>query len=211
MPAEEVEVAEAVVEEKVEVRGGGGGGGGSGGDGEGDEDGDEEAEALAAEEAAGHLSPWGRFAHRPEGFGPTSAGSRHSCVVAGQRRQRSTTFHNLRLWDELKRAAEAAASLHAAEAALRGALASPRPSDGPDGRGVRRPRAGRAACFPHGLRHRGAEQLIGFFIVVPSAHMYSYFGPAHMTGHACSVQNSAMIPYSRLLRGAARHSVVSFG
>ena len=30
--------------------------------------------------------------------------------------------------------------------------------------------------------------------------MYSYFGPAHMTGHAVSVQNSAMMPYSRLLR-----------
>ena len=37
--------------------------------------------------------------------------------------------------------------------------------------------------------------------------MYSYFGPAHMTGHAVSVQNSAMMPYSRLLRHSATQGV----
>ena len=42
--------------------------------------------------------------------------------------------------------------------------------------------------------YRGAETEIGFFTATPSAHMYSYFGPAHMTGQVASVQNSAMTP-----------------
>lgn len=45
----------------------------------------------------------------------------------------------------------------------------------------------------------GAEHLIGFFTVWPSAQWYSYFGPADMMGQLSSVQNSVMVPYNMLI------------
>ena len=45
----------------------------------------------------------------------------------------------------------------------------------------------------------GAEHLIGFFIVCPSAQWYSYLGPADITGHVRSVQNSVTVPYNMLI------------
>ena len=45
----------------------------------------------------------------------------------------------------------------------------------------------------------GAEHLIGFFTIWPSAQWYSYFGPADIIGHRSSVQNSVMVPYSILI------------
>lgn len=37
---------------------------------------------------------------------------------------------------------------------------------------------------------------MGFLILTLSAHKYSKLGPADMTGHDCTVQNSVMVPYS---------------
>lgn len=45
----------------------------------------------------------------------------------------------------------------------------------------------------------GAEHLIGFLILVPSAQWYSYLGPADMTAQLASVQNSVMVPYNMLI------------
>ena len=45
----------------------------------------------------------------------------------------------------------------------------------------------------------GAEHLIGFLIVCPSAQWYSYLGPADMMGHRSSVQNSVIVPYNMLI------------
>ena len=45
----------------------------------------------------------------------------------------------------------------------------------------------------------GAEHLIGFFTVCPSAQWYSYLGPADITAHVFSVQNSVIVPYSMLI------------
>ena len=45
----------------------------------------------------------------------------------------------------------------------------------------------------------GAEHLIGFFTVWPSAQWYSYLGPADIMGHRSSVQNSVMVPYNILI------------
>lgn len=45
----------------------------------------------------------------------------------------------------------------------------------------------------------GAEHLIGFFTVWPSAQWYSYFGPADIMGQLSSVQNSVIVPYSILI------------
>jgi len=45
----------------------------------------------------------------------------------------------------------------------------------------------------------GAEHLIGFFTVVPSAQWYSYLRPADMMGHESSVQNSVIVPYNMLI------------
>lgn len=45
----------------------------------------------------------------------------------------------------------------------------------------------------------GAEHLIGFLTVRPSAQWYSYFGPADMIGQLSSVQNSVMVPYSMFI------------
>ena len=45
----------------------------------------------------------------------------------------------------------------------------------------------------------GAEHLIGFLTVCPSAQWYSYFGPADIMEHRSSVQNSVMVPYSMLI------------
>uniref|UniRef100_A0A0A9CXM6 Uncharacterized protein n=1 Tax=Arundo donax TaxID=35708 RepID=A0A0A9CXM6_ARUDO len=39
---------------------------------------------------------------------------------------------------------------------------------------------------------------MGFFICTPSAHLYSYFGPAVIVGQLSAVQNSVSVPYSRL-------------
>ena len=45
----------------------------------------------------------------------------------------------------------------------------------------------------------GAEHLMGFLMVWPSAQWYSYLGPADITGHVSSKQNSVMVPYSMLI------------
>lgn len=45
----------------------------------------------------------------------------------------------------------------------------------------------------------GAEHLIGFLTVCPSAQWYSYFGPADMIGQLSSVQNSVMVPNNMLI------------
>lgn len=45
----------------------------------------------------------------------------------------------------------------------------------------------------------GAEHLIGFFTVIPSAQWYSYLGPADITGQVSSVQNSVIVPYNMLI------------
>lgn len=45
----------------------------------------------------------------------------------------------------------------------------------------------------------GAEHLMGFFTVCPSAQWYSYLGPADMIGQLSSVQNSVIVPYSMLI------------
>jgi len=45
----------------------------------------------------------------------------------------------------------------------------------------------------------GAEHLIGFLTVVPSAQWYSYLRPADMTGQESSVQNSVIVPYNMLI------------
>lgn len=45
----------------------------------------------------------------------------------------------------------------------------------------------------------GAEHLMGFLTVCPSAQWYSYLGPADITAHDSSVQNSVMVPYSMLI------------
>lgn len=45
----------------------------------------------------------------------------------------------------------------------------------------------------------GAEHLMGFLTVWPSAQWYSYFGPADMMGQLSSVQNSVIVPYSMLI------------
>ena len=45
----------------------------------------------------------------------------------------------------------------------------------------------------------GAEHLIGFFTIWPSAQWYSYFGPADIMGHRSSVQNSVIVPYNMLI------------
>lgn len=42
----------------------------------------------------------------------------------------------------------------------------------------------------------GAEHLMGFLTVWPSAQWYSYLGPADITGQLSSVQNSVMVPYN---------------
>jgi hypothetical protein len=42
----------------------------------------------------------------------------------------------------------------------------------------------------------GAEHLMGFLTVRPSAQWYSYFGPADIIGQLSSVQNSVIVPYS---------------
>ncbi len=46
--------------------------------------------------------------------------------------------------------------------------------------------------------YSAAETFKGVFTFVPSAHRYSYFGPADITGHESCVQNSINIPYNRL-------------
>lgn len=45
----------------------------------------------------------------------------------------------------------------------------------------------------------GAEHLMGFFTVCPSAQWYSYFGPADIMEQLSSVQNSVIVPYSMLI------------
>lgn len=45
----------------------------------------------------------------------------------------------------------------------------------------------------------GAEHLMGFLTVWPSAQWYSYFGPADMMGQLSSVQNSVIVPYNMLI------------
>uniref|UniRef100_A0A0A9HEL3 Uncharacterized protein n=1 Tax=Arundo donax TaxID=35708 RepID=A0A0A9HEL3_ARUDO len=41
----------------------------------------------------------------------------------------------------------------------------------------------------------GADTSIGLLILTPSAHLYSYFGPADMVGQVAGVQNSIRVPY----------------
>jgi len=45
----------------------------------------------------------------------------------------------------------------------------------------------------------GAEHLMGFLTVRPSAQWYSYFGPADIIGQLSSVQNSVIVPYSMFI------------
>lgn len=45
----------------------------------------------------------------------------------------------------------------------------------------------------------GAEHLIGFLTVCPSAQWYSYLGPADIIGQRSSVQNSVIVPYNMLI------------
>merc|ERR1712096_155173 len=47
--------------------------------------------------------------------------------------------------------------------------------------------------------YSGADTRLGRFTVTPSAHKYSYFAPADMTGQTSTVQNSATVPYRRLI------------
>jgi hypothetical protein len=42
--------------------------------------------------------------------------------------------------------------------------------------------------------YSGAETEMGRLTLTPSAHMYSYLGPAHITGQVSAVQNSATVP-----------------
>jgi len=56
----------------------------------------------------------------------------------------------------------------------------------------------------------GAEHLMGFLTVVPSAQWYSYLRLADMTGHDSSVQNSVMVPYNMLIwlkKSTAGHTI----
>lgn len=56
--------------------------------------------------------------------------------------------------------------------------------------------------WTHDMRksiYLGAEHLIGFFTVIPSAQWYSYLGPADITGQVSSVQNSVIVPYNMLI------------
>ena len=46
-----------------------------------------------------------------------------------------------------------------------------------------------------------AETFSGVFTLLPSAHRYSYFGPADIVGQLSGVQNSVKIPYSTLTVG----------
>lgn len=41
----------------------------------------------------------------------------------------------------------------------------------------------------------GADTSMGFLMVTPSAHLYSYFGPADIVGQLAGVQNSVSVPY----------------
>jgi hypothetical protein len=53
---------------------------------------------------------------------------------------------------------------------------------------------------------------MGFLIVVPSAHKYSYRRPADMTGHVSSVQYSVSVPYIILTcrwKSTAKHQTTS--
>ena len=46
--------------------------------------------------------------------------------------------------------------------------------------------------------YSNAVTFIGFLTSLPSAHRYSYLGPADMVGQLSFEQNSVIIPYSRL-------------
>lgn len=41
---------------------------------------------------------------------------------------------------------------------------------------------------------------VGFLNLSPSAHKYSNLGPPDIVGHVCTVQNSHIVPYIRLMR-----------
>eukprot|EP00694_Reclinomonas_americana_P007351 EC798422.1.p3 GENE.EC798422.1~~EC798422.1.p3 ORF type:complete len:67 (-),score=14.08 EC798422.1:234-434(-) len=47
--------------------------------------------------------------------------------------------------------------------------------------------------------YSGADTFTGFFTLSPSAHKYSYLGPAFIVGHVVTSQNPVVLPYNKLV------------